>query len=56
MANITKKLATSNTFIAFDHRLGDWVGVELFDPTKKRYLWVMRLFKIQFKMEMEMFQ
>ena len=35
MANITKKLATSNTFIAFDHRLGDWVGVELFDPTKE---------------------
>jgi len=38
MANITKKLATSNTFIAFDHRLGDWVGVELFDPTKEEIL------------------
>ena len=38
MANITKNLATSNTFIAFDHRLGDWVGVELFDPTKEEIL------------------
>ena len=38
MANITKKLATSNTFIAFDHRLGDWVGVELLDPDKEEIL------------------
>ena len=38
MANITKNLATSNTFIAFDHRLGDWVGVELLDTDKEEIL------------------